>query len=273
MAGHLEINLSPSIAQKLLNEGPLSAWANHRRLGNLAGPPSDTQLRGRIYHAAILDDTSDLVIVEADSFRTKDARDLRDKALAEGKTPVIASKWEAAKKAGWHIREELAAREVHIDGKVEHRMKWTEIAEDGQEVWCSGVLDHWSEDIIDDIKTMDGFPTTHTVTRAIATSHALLQDAAYKSAVSQYMGVDRDQIAMRYAFVQIDEPYAVEVVELSGEFQEISYIRWRRAIEEWHRRISKGVERMYWENDPAIVTIFPPGWMLNQELELEAMES
>ena len=58
------INLSPSIAHKLLEEGPLSAWANHRKLGNLSGPPSDSQIEGRLIHAALLEDLSDIVIVE-----------------------------------------------------------------------------------------------------------------------------------------------------------------------------------------------------------------
>lgn len=269
------INLSPSIAQRLLSEGPLSAWANHRKLGNLAGPPSDSQLEGRLVHAAVLEDTSDLVIVEADSFRTKDAKAIRDAALADGKTPVVAPKWEGFKKRAFGIRESLANRNVFLDGRTEVRFNWVEDVEGGRIVNCSGVLDEWNEgDMVTDLKGCGStFPTTHFCKGQISRSHALLQDAAYKSAVAERLGCDRDEVTVRFAFVQTEEPFASKIIELSKEFQEISYIRWRRAIDQWHELLELGVEKEHWDRDMDVETIYPDGWLLTQELELEAMES
>ena len=62
--------LSPSIGHKLITKSALAAWAAHRLLGNFRKPPTDTQISGRGWHAAILGDEESIEVLEFDTYRS-----------------------------------------------------------------------------------------------------------------------------------------------------------------------------------------------------------
>ncbi len=261
--------LSPSIGHKLTTESALSAWAAHRLLGNFRKPATDSQIAGRLWHAAILEGGAGVEVLDFDAFRTKEAKEARDKALHEGKIPIVTAKWDAMQAAVGRIHDELAGQGIMLQGHVEERIEWLELAEDGRSVECSGVLDHRDGGTTLDIKT-EPAPTKEAAARSIAKSHALLQDAAYRSAVESKHGIERERQDVIFLFVQTEEPFCITPVRMSGEYRELSHLRWRRAIEAWSECLSRGKERKYWPGPvDGIATIHPPGGMLSQELELE----
>ena len=264
--------LSPSIAHKLTTESALSAWANHRLLGNHREPASTSQMEGRMWHAAILGEDEEIVVVDVADFKTKAARDERDTILAQGKIPVAAPKIAELQDAAARIVEELAKHGIILNGACEERIEWTEYTEGGAEVKCSGILDHYNGAVIHDLKTGKTATSIHQAAMLIARSHALLQDAAYRSAVCDGDDIDPERIEVVFAFVQTREPFSVTPVTLAGDFRELSHLRWRRAIEEWHKCLSKGTEREHWPDvTEGITPVSAPGWMISQEIELEAM--
>ena len=264
--------LSPSIAHKLTTESPLSAWAAHRLLGNFGEASTDAQLEGRLHHAAILMDHAGIDVVDADSFRTKAAREAKAEILAAGNTPVLIEKWDNMQLSAAAIRGQLEQYGIVLDGESEQRFEWDEYTEDGAAVACSGIIDHYLGNRIIDLKTSKTATTTRQAVQNIASGAALLQDAAYRDALHWDDGPPPGQIEVIFAFVQTQEPFSVTPITLAGDFRELSHLRWRRAIETWHQCLSNGLGREFWPGPvDAITAVSPPGWMVSQEIEWEAM--
>jgi len=266
--------LSVSIAHKLIHESPLSAWAAHRLLGNFRKPPTDSQIQGRMWHAAILEESHDVILVDFPDYRTKAAKEEKKRILADGQVPALKAKFELLAPHAERIREQIALRGIKFDGITEQRFEWTEFTDEGRPVDCSGVIDHHQELSIHDLKTGSGATSERQAALLISRSHSVMQDAAYRSALaSKKTGiVDVGDFDFTYIFAQTEEPFSVTPVRMAGTFREISHLQWRRAIHLWNDCISKGTEREHW---PDVTTgtsvIDAPGWMLSQELELEAM--
>jgi hypothetical protein len=135
--------LSPSIARVLHDESPRHAWSAHRLLG--AGPRKTTEPMeaGKLMHHLVLEDGSRAVEIDADSYQTKAARELRDAARAAGHFPLLRSKAVSTHRAASRIRARM--REYGYDlaraGLTEHRMEWQDELDSGMVIDCSGVID------------------------------------------------------------------------------------------------------------------------------------
>mgnify|MGYP003672265535 CR=1 FL=1 len=263
-----EPRLSPSIAHKL-NQYPLAGWAAHRLLGNFRSASTSSNVEGSLWHAAVMGGTNEVEVIDCDSFRTKDAKAARDHALAEGKLPVTAAKWANYELGSARIRRSLEDIGIEFGGIVEERIEWAETTEAGQTVDCSGYIDHRDGLNIIDLKT-DPAMTPDAAARSIVNSHALLQEPAYRSAISKLLDVDLERVTMTYVFVQVEEPFAVFPVQMSGEFRELAHLKWRRAIETWAKCLARGKAREFWPGPASqIQTVHAPQWMVNQEMERE----
>ncbi len=266
--------LSPSIGHKLTTECPLSAWSAHRLLGGHKQERKESHTEGLIWHAGIMEKGRGIEVLDFDAFRSKDAKAARDKAIHDGKIPITTPKWEAMQGGVERIHEQLADIDIILDGEIEERIEWDEQATTGETVACSGYIDHRQGLHIDDLKTGKACTSLHMAKRLIQGSHALLQDAAYRSAIATIHGEDRERCKMRFVFIQTQEPYTVTPVKLSGEFRELSFLRWQRAIDDWAKYLGKGRDRKHWPGPVergVTATIHPDGWALAQELELEAL--
>lgn len=274
----MDIRLSATIAHKLVSESALSAWASHRLLGNMKQDPTSSQIEGRMWHAAILGQAHDLVVCDFDGFKTKAAREERDHWLAEGKIPVAAPKMEELAPSSARIRDAMAAKGIHLSGVSEERFEWDEYGDDGKPVACSGYVDHY---VINEKSGLpEGFeiksgktPTSlHEATMLICRNHAIFQDPAYRGALSETLACDREMVDMTYVFVQTREPFSVTPVRMSGAFRELAHLRWRRAINDWQRCLNRGTDRQFWPDvTEGVAVVDAPGWMLSQEIEMEAM--
>jgi hypothetical protein len=270
--------LSASVAHRLLSVSPLEAWAKHRLLGGQAeAPPTASQLEGRLWHAMLLEGGAGVEVIDAKDFRTNAAKEKRDLAAAEGKIPVTALKFQAMQPAVKAIEEEMLRFGIEFGSqKVEHRIEWEEQTINGDDVACSGFVDTFKLDRgwldIYDLKTGSSGTSIDDAVRLIANSHSLLQEPAYRSGLSDQLGIDRERSELTYVFVQTEAPYSVTPVTLSGDFREMAEIRWRRALEIWNRCLTKGTGRECWPGPVENITpISAPGWLLAKELELEAM--
>lgn len=266
--------LSVSIAHKLLAECPLSAWSAHRLLGNHREKKKDSQVEGQLWHAALLESGKGIEVIDCDAFRSAIAKEARDKALHDGKIPITAPKWEAMQGAVAAIQGQLRAHGIDLSGKVEERIEWDEESSSGEVVACSGYIDHRDGLKIDDLKTGSTCVSLSMASNLVMRSHSLLQDAAYRSAIATIHDEDKERVSMRYVFVQTQEPYTVTPVDMSGEFRELSHLRWRRAIDDWAKYLALGTDRKHWPGPVAkgkTGTIHPPGWALAQEMEVEAL--
>ena len=260
--------LSPSIAHKLTTESALSAWSAHRLLGNHREPPSSSQIEGTLWHAFILGDMSHIEVIDCADFKTKAAKEARDKALFEGKTPMAAPKAAGFRAGAANIGASLDSLGIVIDGTVERRIEWSEYTDSGKELLCSGYIDHHKGGKILELKTGKIVMTTRMATNLIAKSHALLQGVAYPNALVALDDIDADEIEMTFVFAQTRPPWSVTPVRLGGDFLELAHLRWRRAIHLWRECLDLDE----WPDVTAgVEVISAPGWMIAEEIELEVL--
>ena len=131
-------SLSAGIAGKLLNLSPAHAWhayneqrQNYRRDGSI----------GTVFHALFLGKGADYEVIEAGDFRTKAAREARDEALENGKTPIKEADFDTAQVM---VERAVAQLEAHEIGnftndrscKAEQTLLWRE-----GDVWCRACVD------------------------------------------------------------------------------------------------------------------------------------
>ena len=104
-------SLSSSVAKILYARSPRHAFLAHPRLNKnyTAFKPSSNMTLGTAAHRVVLDDTLDnIVLVEADSWRTNAAKDTRDAALANGKIPLLPPDYELLEPM-WDAMKETSA--------------------------------------------------------------------------------------------------------------------------------------------------------------------
>jgi hypothetical protein len=105
--------LSSGVCQRLLSESPLHArlaspWNDSRDADN-----SKVADVGSAAHKALLEGTEDgICVIEADDWRTKAAKELRDAAYLEGRIPMLAGKMHAVRAMVTAAREYLAHSEI-----------------------------------------------------------------------------------------------------------------------------------------------------------------
>lgn len=92
-----EPSLTQSIASVLLDKSPRHAALRHPRLNPAWEPYEDTKFNiGNAAHKLLIGRGKELVVVEADDWRTKDAKAQRDEAHAAGKVAILEHQFRTA---------------------------------------------------------------------------------------------------------------------------------------------------------------------------------
>lgn len=128
-------SLRSSIATTLLARSPRHAWVRHPRLN----PRYQDEHRkdfdlGTAAHAYLLEGEAAVHVVEADSFRGKEAREVRDKAYANGIIPLLPKDME-------RVTEMVAAAKKQIDAHPDLEWAWGDGKSEQTIVWKDGR--HW----------------------------------------------------------------------------------------------------------------------------------
>lgn len=223
--------LSKSIAMELLYECPYAAWYYHRLLGGHSKPQTEAMADGLIYEALITGQTDRIELVDADSFRTKEARELRDAALAAGKTPMVRAKFDAYSETATSLRETIArVAPGFLEGELQRRVEW----ESGG-VPCSGVMDSVDVDgrMVWDLK-MSNSLRTDALLRTVDRDGWDIQHAAYTVAAQHEWG---EPFRMAFIVCQTAPFPAVRVVWLDYDLQHCGKLKWRAARRLWRECI------------------------------------
>lgn len=258
-------SLSASIAAKLVATTPLHAWAAHPRLN----PEFEREERdifdvGNLAHSLILEGNADrLVVIDADSWRTKAAQEERDAARAAGMVPLLAKDHVRVTAAADAIRSQLGQREdepaLFTAGKPEQTLIWHE-----GEVCCRARCDWLRDDYeaIDDLKTTGrGANPIIWGSRTLWTIGADVQVAFYLRGLKALTGKDA---IFRFVLAETTPPYALSVVSLNPEALDFAQIKAQRAIDKWGECLRSGK----WPGYPT-ATYFAetPAWAELQFLE------
>lgn len=261
-------SLSSSIAKIISEKNAFKAWHAHPRLGAPAARAGTKATNGgTILHKLLLGIGQDVEVVEADDFKTKVAREKRDAAIAAGRVPIVAAKYDALQVMAEQLRARMAAKGVVLNGKREVTAIWER---DG--VLCRGRFDHLADDalIIDDLKfTTDASPEAFT-SKMVEFGYDI-QWKAYTEAIETLIPEVAGRVRMRFVVVECNEDdpsNEVSVIEPDGTMRELGEQRWRRAKAVWQRCLAAGVEEKFWPGYSAgVVRVGAPAWALSREME------
>lgn len=207
---------------------------------------SDAFTLGTAAHSLILeDDTSGIVIVPADNWMTKVAKEAKAEALAAGKQPLLLKEMAQVVAMRDSVMNHPVARELFTGHRAEDSVFWDE---DGATFKCRP--DAWKPDILVDLKTtVNADPREFGKT---AYNFGYHQSAAhYIDGVQKATG---DLLPFTFVLVEKTAPYLVSVVTLDWEAIELG-----TALNERAKRIyAECMESGNWPGYPAAEPISLP---------------
>lgn len=255
-------SLNAGAAHTLLTRSPAHAWAEHPRLNESRQSDSSSRLDlGTIAHALLLeDDSSRIVVIEAEDWRKKEAKEQRDAAREAGKLPILSKDYFGVQAMIVRAKAAIAKSEFAQDFREavpEQTLLWQQGG-----VWCRSRPDKatWDWRILFDYKTVAGSAHPNAFMRTIYQQGYDLQ------AELGMMGVEALELTQNPSFVfivqEIDPPYAVSFVSLSPAWQELAHQKVRRAQAMWgeclrNNRWPSYTERTAYLDPPAYAAM---GW-------------
>lgn len=257
--------LNQSIAHVLATQSPAHAYAAHPRLGGgLEEEPTSEMLEGSALHRLLLGRGSE--IAASDTFldwRSKDAREFKEAALAEGKIPLTRTKAMLVTDAAACITEQLSALDIMFaEMRTEVAIAWED---DG--VLCRSKLDGVDGLTVWELKSIASANPERIARRIFDQGHDI-QAEAYRRAWAAVKGVEPDAVDVQFVFVEREPPFAVCVAPLAGTFRAVGAERWERAREIWRRCLASGK----WPGYGRVQAFSAPPWALSQSQEAQASQ-
>lgn len=257
-------SLSSTGARRLLPPGCPALFDHERR-----NPPRKAAWDfGKAAHRRVLGAGEDVVVVDADGWRTKAAREQRDEAYAAGLTPILAADNEVVEAMAAALRAHPLAASLLRPGTglPEQTLVWQD-ADTG--VWCRALVDwlpHHAPGrrlIVVDYKTCVS-AAPDDLQRAIYDHGYYLQADWYLSGVRALKLGDDPQFLLLCQMKT--EPYLVtvaqpdrEAIRIAAHLNRLARITYRECVESgrWPG----------WTDDVALVSL--PGWVEARYKELD----
>lgn len=221
---------------------------------------------GHAAHTLVLGVGAPLVVVDADDWRTKAAKEQRDAAYAAGHTPILAAEHRVVVDMADAIRQHpLASALLNPDhGAAEQSLFWHDATYD---VWRRARID-WLRNrasgrtlVVDYKSTVCAAPSA--ISKAVANYSYHQQAPFYLDGVS---ALDiADDAAFVFLFQEKTPPYLVTVAELDDEALRIGRERNRLALEVYAECSATDTWPGY-TDDVELITL--PAWATYQHREL-----
>lgn len=234
-------SLSSGIAAILCTQSARHAWQAHPKLNPQYASEEDTKFdRGTAAHDLLLEGLNRIVIVEADDWRTKAAREQRDAIRAEGKLPLLARHFEAVEKM-----VEIAKQAINScpdlegyrldNGRPEQTFIWQE---DG--IWCRGRPDWLSNDrrLILDYKSTAGSAEPDAWIKTLLGMTGELQPAFYLRGNAATGG--REDARFVFLVQENEPPYACSFIGAAPSLIDLGDRKVAHAVSLWRQCISSG---------------------------------
>lgn len=228
-----EPSLTSSLIRQLLSTAPRKVWEETKRLNKDAKSKDRTAFDlGSAAHEYFTSDGVGVVELHFDAYRSKDAKDARDKVRAEGKTPILTANM-------GHVRNMAAAAWEQMDQNKEE-IKDLRAADPETSIF-------WQEDGVTcrarpDFYNIEADVMYHYKTTAVSLGNDLAKFAAsqkWHHIAAHYAAAGQaltGRITRQVFIVQeVDEPHLLKTVELDATFIETGTMRRRRALYLWGR--------------------------------------
>jgi hypothetical protein len=256
-------SLSHSGARRLLAPSCPAKFDHERRNGRAEKPEFDF---GKAAHHEVLGAGADLCVIDAPDWRTKAAREQRDEAYAEGRTPLLVDEYEVVRRMAAALRAHPFASAL-FDAEI-GRPERSLFGRDEQ----TGVMLRARFDYLDnDADQPDGgrllIPDYKTARSAdTASVERALHEYGYASGGAWYGDLaKRLGLCERYAFLLVVQekaaPFLVNVVDVSQMALTIGRYRNRQAVDLYARCVEAGRWPGYEGFDQTIPNVSLPAWV------------
>lgn len=222
---------------------------------------------GHAAHTLMLTVGDPFEVVDADSWRTKDAKEVRDAALQAGKTPLLAKEYAQVRAMADAILEHPVAGELFTrnDTVMEQSLYWTD---EQTGVACRArpdlAVNDWSL-IVDYKTTVSADPREFA--KSIAKYGYHQQQAWYCEAVETLTGIRPEFV---FVCQEKTPPYEVSLIQLDADAVRIG----GRLNEDARSIYAACMDSGVWPSYPTSVQVVGlPAWALrqaDQETEIEA---
>jgi hypothetical protein len=214
---------------------------------------SDAADIGSAFHTETLGVGQEVVVVDAASWRGKEAQEAQIKARAEGKAPILAKDVPTVQAMAKAVREHpTAARLLEQPGQPELSAFWRDEA---WELTRRCRVDYLTDSGINvDLKSTVSV-NRNDIARTCVNYGYDLSAAWYEDTLT---GLGVDITATAFVFVEKVPPYRVRVVELSDDFIDRGRRLANRALEIYRDCLAADLWPNY--DDPDFTTIHPPAW-------------
>lgn len=208
---------------------------------------------GSAFHTEVLGVGQEVVVVDAASWRGKDAQAEQQKARAEGKAPILTKDVATVKAMAEAVRAHpTAKRLLNQSGRPELSGFWRDPFWD---VTRRCRVDWLTDNGVNvDLKSTVSV-ARNDIQRTIVNFGYDLSAAWYEDVLR---GLDVDLTATALVFVEKAEPHRVRVVELASAFVDRGRNLANRALEIYRDCTEADVWPHY--DDPDFTTIHPPAW-------------
>lgn len=208
---------------------------------------SQTFNLGYAVHSLVLGSGRQVVMLEADDYRSKEARERRDVYLAADMIPLTRPEWQQVRAMADAVLSHPLAAALFTDGQPELSL-FTYDDATGVEL---RTRPDWIGSVIVDLKTtVNANPADFD--RIAWTYHYEQQAAWYIDEVAR-AGIMPDEDRLLFVNVEKSPPYLVSVTELDAEALRIGRTRNREAIDTFARCLATDE----WPGYPAVEHLVP----------------
>jgi hypothetical protein len=194
---------------------------------------------GTAIHAMVLERKNNVYVVDANDWKSREAKDARRYARENGKVPLLRSTYNEAIEAVDALRTQLAnhadAYGAFANGKPEQTLLWKE--PDG--TWCRALLDWLPEKgpLYDDLKTTGGSANPQKWIGAHLFAGGYHVQAAFYCRGIRALGLCAAP-TFRFVVLESQPPYAVAAVALTPEALAYADKLVDRALAIWRRNLA-----------------------------------
>lgn len=223
--------LSSSIAKILCSQSPAHAKAAMQGYRE----ESDAYDIGNVAHALLLEGRESVEVIDAKDWRTNKAKEWRDAARADGKTPLLKDKWAEVEAMLSRTRIQLEAHRDGLplfqNGTPEQTLIWQE-----GDLWCRARLDwlHSGHNAIDDYKTTSATANPEAISRTLFANGWDVQAAFYLRGLRALSDQKlAHPPAFRFVVQETYPPYALSVIALGPDAMTLGEKKVIYALDLW----------------------------------------
>jgi hypothetical protein len=260
-----EPSLNNSLIDTLLYQTPLHVAAKHPRLNGgeeIVRKETDAMCLGSVVHRLALGAGKDYSVIDAENYRTKDARASRDWAIEQGCVPILASNYESAAAIAPRIRahlDELLFGEPFLPEVV---IAWQIDTPHGR-IWARGMIDAWCPTLkmAVDLKTWTD-ASVSAVEKKIAREGYDTQAAWYSQGLAHLIGKP-GEVRFTYLVGEKDAPHPSQPFELDEAWRSSAWDLCEEAVGIFARCL----KAKQWPGYPRTPTLLtPPDWLIRERM-------